>query len=326
MAVDLNKKLIANTLANIPKNIKPVVYLSNTLDMSRESAYRRLRGEIPFTLQEIATLAINLGFSLDIALEEEKQDNVFFDVSKKQPYTFDFFAFMLKKYEKFLERINSVQNMESMTALNFLLPPYCSISDNLLKFAYYKWLYQDSISSFNQLYANVSLPNDIYPLQKRIKEKLYHSGNNIFILDNSIFLNLMEDIRYFYQRKLINEAELMLLKKEMLILIDRYEDIIKTGIVGTDAKVQFYLSSLPVNSNVSFHIYDNKMESQLWVFAIGLIEVQDINFNQMQKKWFNSLKRQSALITQSNEIMQVEFFSRQREYVESYLSVAEKNL
>lgn len=325
MAVDLNKKLIENTLANIPKNIKPVVYLSNVLDMSRESAYRRLRGEIPFTLQEIATLAINLGFSLDIALEEEKQNDAYFDLSKKQQYAFDFFAFMLKKYEKFLERISSVHNLESITALNFLLPPFCSVSDSLFKFAYYKWLYQDSSASFIQLYANITLPNEIFALQKRIKEKLYHPGNNTFILDNSIFLNLMEDIRYFYQRKLINEAELMLFKKEMLILIDKYEEITKTGIVGTDAKIQFYLSSLPVNSNVACHIFDNKVESHLWVFAIGLIEVQDTNFNQMQKKWFNSLKRQSALITQSNEIMQVEFFSQQRKYADTYLSIADKN-
>jgi hypothetical protein len=326
MDVDLNKRLIADTLANIPKNIKPVVYLSNVLDMSRESAYRRLRGEIPFTLQEVVALAINLGFSLDIALEEEKQNNAFLDLSKKQPCAFDFFTFMLKKYEKYLEKISTVRNLESVTALNSILPPFCSISDNLFKFTYYKWLYQDSNASFNQLYANVILPGEILVLQKKIKEKLFHSGNNVFILDNSIFLNLMEDIRYFYHRKLINEAELLLFKKEVLLLIDKYDEITKTGIVGTDAKVQFYLSSLRVNSNVSHDIYDDKMESHLWVFTIGLIAVQDITFNQMQKKWLNSLKRQSALITQSNEIMQVEFFSQQREYAETYLSVAEKNL
>jgi hypothetical protein len=325
MAIDLNKKLIANALANIPKNIKPVVYLSNVLDMSRESAYRRIRGEIPFTVQEMAMLAMDLGFSIDIALEEEKQSNTFFDLSQENQYAPNFFAFVLKKYEKFLEKINTAQNLESITVLNSLLPPFCTVSDNLFKFTYYKWLYQDSSVSFSQLYSNITLSNEILILQRKIRENLYHAENNIYILDNSIFLNLIEEIRYFYQRKLINDAELMLLKKEVIILIDKYEEMTKTGIADMNAKVQFYLSSLRVNSNIGYHVYDNKVESHFWVFATGLTVIQDANFNQMQKKWFNSLRRQSALITQSNEIMQVEFFSRQREYINDYLSIADSN-
>lgn len=50
---DISQKLISRILISIPDNINPVLYLMDLLDLSRESAYRRIRGEIPFTFWEI---------------------------------------------------------------------------------------------------------------------------------------------------------------------------------------------------------------------------------------------------------------------------------
>ena len=70
MNSELNKKLVAIILKNISENKKPVTYLVNALNISRESAYRRIRGDIPFTVQELVTLAADLKFSIDVIFEQ----------------------------------------------------------------------------------------------------------------------------------------------------------------------------------------------------------------------------------------------------------------
>jgi hypothetical protein len=54
--------LTTKILDSIPKNIKPIEYLIKILDISKESAYRRLRGEIPFTFEEMSKLSLDLDF------------------------------------------------------------------------------------------------------------------------------------------------------------------------------------------------------------------------------------------------------------------------
>jgi len=65
MEFNLNKRIVASILKHIPENEKPVVYLINILNISCESIYRRLRGDIPFSIEELVKLASNLDFSID---------------------------------------------------------------------------------------------------------------------------------------------------------------------------------------------------------------------------------------------------------------------
>jgi hypothetical protein len=61
--------LVANhLLESIPDNVKKVSYVRNLLGIGREAAYRRLRGEIPFTAGELLTIAVNLNESIDDVL------------------------------------------------------------------------------------------------------------------------------------------------------------------------------------------------------------------------------------------------------------------
>ncbi len=59
------KKIINKIISEIPLHIKPVDFLSATLDIAKESAYRRLRGEMAFTFEEIVKLSQKLEFSID---------------------------------------------------------------------------------------------------------------------------------------------------------------------------------------------------------------------------------------------------------------------
>ena len=62
---DTREIVINKILAQIPPSMKPVDYISDILDIGKESAYRRLRGEMSFTLDEVIKLSVELRVSLD---------------------------------------------------------------------------------------------------------------------------------------------------------------------------------------------------------------------------------------------------------------------
>jgi len=319
MEIDLNKRLVENVLKHIPKNKKPVIYLVNTLNISRESAYRRIRGDIPFTVAELIILATKLEFSIDDIYDQEKQNHAFYDFSRIEKNSTNFFLLMLKKYNEILEKLSYAKKVEVMMAFNTFPPPFYTNFLNLFRFTYYRWLYQDNEINRNTSFSETPIPDEVILLQKKMRGNIMKGSNVTFILDMDIFLNLIKEIQYFYQRKLLTDDELLSLKTETLHLIEQYEDIVQTGMSG-GAKIELYLSSLFVNSNTVYYRYDDKIDPLFWIFTVNPVVIQNAEFTSMQLKWLNSLKRQSALISQSNEILQAEFFFQQRDYINKYLS------
>ena len=63
MTMNLNKIVLTKILDIMPENLKPVTLLMEVLDIGKESAYRRLRGEKPFSMEEIYKLSLVLNFS-----------------------------------------------------------------------------------------------------------------------------------------------------------------------------------------------------------------------------------------------------------------------
>ena len=321
MKEELKKRIVVHILKFIPKNQKPVSYLANALNVSRESAYRRLRGDIPFTMEELIVLATNLDFSIDAIYDIEKQNQAFYDFSRAgKKDTNDFFLLMLKKYNELLGKMKAAQKIETIMAFNTFPPPFFTSHPCLFKFLYYKWLLQNNGDQRNKPYSETLIPEEAAVFQRKIRENIITGEDVTLILDTNIFLNLIKEIQYFYQRKLLSKEEIHLLKDDMLRFIETYEEIVQTGNYGS-AKAQIYLSPLCVNSNMVYYAYDNSVEPLFWIFTINPVVIQNAGIISMQLKWFNNLRQQSALITQSNEIKQAEFFYQQREYLDKYLSV-----
>jgi hypothetical protein len=163
------------------------------------------------------------------------------------------------------------------------------------------------------------MPKGIIALQKKIQSGLKGINKSILILDPNVFISLVKEIDYYFQRKLISNEELVLLKQEILDMIDLFEKTAQTGIFGEGNKVHIYLSSLNINANVGYTHYNDITESFLWIFTANPLVIPEEKFSEVQKGWLDSMKRQSTLISQSNEISQMEFFYKQREYLDKNL-------
>lgn len=78
---ELNTGLIEAIKEKIPANSNLANVLIDILFIGREAVYRRLRGEVPFTLTEAAIISRKLGVSLDKIVGISFKDNAVFDMN-----------------------------------------------------------------------------------------------------------------------------------------------------------------------------------------------------------------------------------------------------
>jgi hypothetical protein len=313
-----NEFLTSKILDNIPQSIKSINYLIDKLNISRESAYRRLRGDIPYSFEEITNLSLDLGFSVDEVIGMSNGKRIFFDLqTDRSANPEESFLAMFVEYSKFVDIAKMAENVEIFISNNrinlFLLAKY----DFLFKLYYYKWIHQTSCVSINKSFSEITVPEEIMSIRNEFLPKLINFTRANFIIDRDIFLTLVREIQYYYNRKLISDVEIILLKQELLELLNSMELLMQLGINENGSTYNFYLSLLDVETNTINISYDNNMASLYWLYSANAVVIKNQEICFMHKKWLESLKKYSVLITQSNEILQAEFLNKQREYIEN---------
>jgi hypothetical protein len=310
--------LTTKVLSCIPKNLKATEYLMGVLNISKESSYRRLRGEIPFTFAEISKMALDLGFSVDEVISLGDKTQATFSVDLGSPEE-DFSAFtkMMQDYYAGLTCATEAQNGEVIVAMNNLLPFFLAHFDSLFRFAYFKSTHKNSKISLRNTLSETELPSELEEIQTAIKAQIKSCTKPVtIIIDSNIVLNLINDIIYFHKRKLITEAELKALKADLLALLDAAEEMTQTGYFAESVEVNLYLSFVNVDANSLYMKCDEKEVSSFYLYNLAPINTSNHAVCDMHRKKIDSLKKYSRLITQSNEIIQSSYFDLQRGYVQ----------
>jgi hypothetical protein len=310
--------LTTKILSNIPKNLKATEYLMGVLNISKESSYRRLRGEIPFTFAEVSKMALDLGFSVDEVISLGDRSQATFSVDLGSPEE-DFSAFtkMMQDYYAGLTCVTEAQNGEAIVAMNNVLPFFLAHFDSLFRFAYFKSTHKNSKISMRNTLSETALPKELEEIQAAIKAQISSCTKPVtIIIDSNIVTNLINDIIYFHKRKLVTAAELKTLKADLLSLLDATEDMAQTGFFAESVEVNLYLSFVNVDSNSLYMKCDDREVSSFYLYNLAPINTSNRAVCEMHRKKIDSLKKYSRLITQSNEIIQSSYFDQQRTNVQ----------
>jgi len=315
----LNDLLTKKIVTKIPVNIKPIDYLVDLLGIGKESVYRRMRSEIPFTFEEIRKIAINLGLSIDEIIAWDNRERVFFDLNTNTNLPAeDSFMSMMTEYLKYLDIMKDCDDVEICLTINKIIPLVAIVSDSdmIFRYYYYRWLQQGN-NMRDVLLSEIRIPEELLSIKNTIRQRIEQLNNVVVIIDKDTFINTIREIQYYYNRKLINLSEIDELKSDLRDFLQFGETIIIKGSNKNGMKYSIYLSLLSVASNSLYCRYGNNYISQYWIYETNAISIMSMEMCQMHKKWIDSLKKSSALITQSNEILQAAFLAKQKECIES---------
>lgn len=311
------EKLVKKILDAIPSHLNPVEYLMEILNISRVSVYRRMNYKAPFTYDEVVKLSLKFGFSLDEIIYSNTSDRAIFVFQGSKNIDFPiFFLNVLKEYHDSIEKQNNAAHRKATVAMNHVWLIYALGHDNIFKFFYYKYMLESSPSYYNYQYKNIVIPDLIIEERKKICNQLKNLSNTTFIIDKLVYFNTIKDIQYYYKRKLISKEELLVIKDDLEQIIDYAE---KQIINGTYIGIThyFFLSYLNIYTNSMYIEYDDKFESYFYEHSIRPFRSSNPHVCEMHKKWLESLKKDSALISISNGALQAEFLGKQRGYLQS---------
>ena len=99
-------ELITAMKERIPKGQNLANSLADILYMGKEAVYRRLRGEVAFTIDEVALLSKKLGISIDQIIGNHLSNRVTFDMNLlHSPNTLESYYEIISRYQQIFDYV-----------------------------------------------------------------------------------------------------------------------------------------------------------------------------------------------------------------------------
>jgi hypothetical protein len=303
----LNERIIHEINNGLPNNVKPVNYLMDILCIGKESAYRRLKNQIPFTFEEVAVIANDLKFSIDTLVQKDKKERIFFDlIDNMEKDDSSNIIDMFKGNIRIMEELGNAANVIIVAAINHI-PMQFFPFEMLFKLSYCRYLHSNGNIPLPLKFSDISIPSELKKLHEESVFYFDRMRNITCIVDNGIFTKTIKEIQYYYQRNFISREDLSLLQKELIKLLNFAERLIRTGANDFGSNYFIYYSSFSIDTNCVYYEYDGKVMSQIWLYLESPIIINESRLMcEKQKRWMDAKMKYSVLISKSNDILQSE--------------------
>jgi transcriptional regulator with XRE-family HTH domain len=281
-------------------------YLAELLSISRESACRRLRGTISYSLEDVSRIANDLNISIDRILGNLNGiDCSIFNKLNSKPE--DFYADMLMRNAGTIENAVSVGKASVTAALN-RIPMYFLPSEILCKLEYFLYLHATHNFSLNDNFSSIYFPQKIVEMHDRFLTAISKLDSITCIIHSDVFSNITKKIKYYHQLLFLSDDDVIILQNELYRLLGKFGELLLTGKSKSGADCLFYYSLLDIESNTV--LIENKYNSilQLWIYPErSPIVIQNYPLIcDMQKSWISFSMRNSVPVTKTNELKQSE--------------------
>jgi hypothetical protein len=314
------QNLVAAMRTKVPHKAILTKRLADILSIEREAVYRRMRGEVPFTLNELAAISGALDLSIDDVisggLSNIKQFNTHLDLDDEHEAHLHYF-YQLNRAVNVLENVECQEHSELCCSSNMLPQGIYFNYEPLAKFFLFKWIYQQEEVNKVSTFKDVEIPEDMMEMQRRYMERVLCIKEVSLIWDFMIFQYLVNDIRYFEKIKLLKRDDVETIKASIFQLLDNLESIAAAGTYEGINKISFYISNINFDTNYCYLETEMAHISVIQTFTLNLVTSSDAVIFEKMKGWIQRLKRFSALISESGDIQRVQFFEKQRQLVEA---------
>jgi hypothetical protein len=294
--------------------------ISDILAIEKASVYRRLRGEIPFTLNEAGVIAEKLHISLDQIIGLKDLDHSSFANMVLPLYN----QFNGKDYPEmgaFIEKVASVVNgkeSEMGMACNWIPSIFYYKYDHLLRFYIFKWGYRYNDTTYYNTFEKVKQGDRMVESQIILLQNAVAYEKIICLWDPLIINAIVNDIKYFFSIRLINDDDVAILKQELFDLLQDVESAAAVGkLEGLNKRFELYLSSLDIETTIFYGKSETEWISMIGTFSIQYAVSYEESAYHKMKDWIDYLKRFSMLLSGVGEKERVLFFETQREAVNS---------
>jgi len=308
---DFNSELLRAISSVLDTESNKMDRIMKITGLSKESSYRRLRGEVPFTFSESCLICKSLNISLDEIAATKNEKLTFglrMDPDDLIEYNFQKLYEHEDSFNLFLDTATEVMTTWNVIPYSLLLP-----YDNLSKFYVFKWTYQTQKNNKGIKFGDLKLPDNIKNLVKELGNKTFTSADVTYIYDRNIFKSFLSELSHYHLLELISDNDLSIIKEEFLHLLGRLEDIARRGMDYGENSASVYLSDIDFEHNYTYVKGTNFELAYIDnIYLMNTLISSNPKINKMHKYFIESLRKYSTLISISGEKERRLFFDEQR--------------
>ena len=322
--IELQQQLFQLIKSKLPAETSVADELSKLLEISSDSAYRRMRGEKAISLDELYKIATHYRISVDQLMNIETGGFVF-QGNLVNSKTFRYEAYLtgmmhiMAYFNSFKKKEVFHLSKESPIFHNFHLR-------EIAAFKYYFWM---GTLVFFPEFRNKKVNLEDYP------DELFETGKKIIGLYNQIDSNeiwtieswnsTMHQIDYYLDNQMFqSDGDALKVYEAMEKLLDHLEEQARRGYkFDIDdpekkplGKYNMYFNELVILDNSMLMLLDNTKMASVAHSAINYMVTRDIKYCENYHYYVQNLIKRSTLISEVSEKERSRFFRRLRERIE----------
>lgn len=323
-SADVQQRFFQHIKDNLPAHLSLVDEVAELLNISNDSAYRRIRGEKAISFEELQVLSSQYKISLDQFLHLQS-DAILFSgrVNMTSETVFEDY---LKNVLFQFQTINSFQK-KHMYVLMKDIPPFVHFQiPELALFKFYFWMksiLHDERFKKVKFSFDEPLLREFLPLSRKVIE----SYNTIPVTEIWNIESINSSIRQidFYRQSGMykNSGDIKLLYEKLEDLINHIERQAEQGVkflIGTESNSQSAPYNMFVNELIlGDNTYLAEMDSMRLTFlnhsVLYFVATRDEAFNGSMFNSLNNLIKKSTQLSSIGEKERVRFFNRLRDKI-----------
>lgn len=296
-------------------------FLCEMLHLGREAVYRRLRGEVPFTLEEAVTICRKLSISMDL-LAGIQEENIFafhVDTFLSDNPVEEYCAMLDTIYQSIAPLLGDPT--AKLYQAHKTMPQLFMYKYEMLSRMYlYILHYQQNINRVDvpPLIENF-FSDKVTELQKRSAE-LMHMFDSVIILDKCIIPEFIGIVKYFQLLEMIPESFIAAIKEELFQMLADMEQCADEGKSLNGNKMDIYLCHIGFDCTYVGAYSEYFEASSVGVYCIDFLSSENKRVHQVHLNWIRALINFSSLISVIDEKTRRDYFRQQRQYIETMLN------
>jgi hypothetical protein len=313
---DIQIRMIRIIREQLPGHMSLVDEIADLLEISNDSAYRRIRGEKPLSLHEVQKLARTYKISLD-DLIGNPSNSVTFRTNFLEEGSFSF-ADWLKELLEFTIGASQAENSEAIFILNELSIFHIIQIPEVCAFKHFFWRKSNlDFPGYKELQFRVDeLDEEVLNLSGEITRHYVKVNTKEFTTEESLNCFLKQVLYYSEAGYFHSREDALVLCEKLHDLVDHQQNQAALGFKfphgiapsGVEGNFQLYHNDLILADNTILVKAGNICATYLTSNAINLMQSHDGAFFEYNYAWGRNLLSKSVIISGTAEKERNKFF------------------
>jgi transcriptional regulator with XRE-family HTH domain/ribosomal protein S15P/S13E len=307
----------------LPSHVSMVDEIADILEISNDSAYRRIRGEKPISIEEMQKLAGRYRISLDQFMHLESDSFIFSgNLTSAESFNFEDWLQSVLKQMQFM---NSFKKKHLYILTKDI--PFFELHQlpELGAFKFFFW--KKSILHYEEMKGAKFTVNDLNPAHAQMGKKIIEVYNQISSTEiwNIESINTtIRQIEFYREANVFGSAEdVQCLYNKINELLDHLEKQAELGVkfsinqqpLSNAGSYTMLVNEVILGDNTFHAILDDKKVTYLNHSVINFIMTQDETFTNYMQGALENLMKKSMQISVLAEKQRTRFFNRLRDKI-----------